>query len=114
MASAYGDEIVIQVSNNVLHQISSRVFGILAREILNYNVVYEDIQFTQDAMQLNEKEKLYETLEQIRMYVRKCRFVCSSFRSQTQFAFILLFLFARVLISLFIGQTLFSVHVVQY
>lgn len=71
LATAYGDEIVIQVSNNVLHQISSRVFGILAQEILNYNVVYEDIQFSQeDSMRLNEKDKLYETLEQIRRYVK--------------------------------------------
>lgn len=75
LASAYGDEIVIQVSDNVLHQISSRVFGILAREILNYNVIYEDIQFSQDPLQLNEKEKLFETLEQIKMYVEILMFL---------------------------------------
>lgn len=99
MATAYGDEIVIQVSNNVLHQISSRVFGIIAQEILNYNVVYEDIRFSQqDSMQLNEKDKLFETLEQIRRYVKVVFF----------FTFIILTYFA------FIYGDLFSVHVDQY
>lgn len=68
LASAYGNEIIIQVSENVLHQITSRVFGTLAKEILNQNVTYENIQFSKDSMELTEKEKLYDTLEQIVMY----------------------------------------------
>lgn len=68
LALTYGGEIVIKVSNNVLHQISSRVFGILASEILNYDVKYEDIHFSKNPMQLTEKEKLFETLQEL-MYV---------------------------------------------
>lgn len=68
LAATYGGEIIIKVSNNVLHQISSRVFGILAREVLNYDVKYEDIHYSQNVMQLNEKEKLFETLYEL-MYV---------------------------------------------
>lgn len=44
---------------------SSRVFGTLVREILNYKVTYENIHYSKDPMDLTEKEKLYETLEQI-------------------------------------------------
>lgn len=62
---AYGNEIIIQVSNNVLHQLSSRVFGTLVREILNYNVIYENVHFSKHPMELTEKEKLFDTLEQI-------------------------------------------------
>ncbi|XP_031629591.1 receptor-type guanylate cyclase gcy-18-like isoform X3 [Contarinia nasturtii] len=61
--ATYDEEIVIQVSNNVLHQISSHVFGILAKEILNRKIVYEDIQFPQDL--INEREKLSEILDKI-------------------------------------------------
>lgn len=68
LASAYGNEIIIQVSDNVLHQITSRIFGTLAKEILNQNVTYENIQFSKDSMELTEKEKLYDTLEQIVKY----------------------------------------------
>lgn len=67
--SIYNQNITIQVSNNVLHQISSHVFGILAREKLNYNVIYEDIQLPQDNGELNETLKLFYTLEQIETYV---------------------------------------------
>lgn len=62
---AYDNEIVIQVSNNVLHQMSSRVFGTLVQEILDYNVIYENIQYPREPMELTEKEKLFYTLEQI-------------------------------------------------
>lgn len=67
--SGYTDEIVIQVSNNALHQISSRIFGTLIKETWNYNVIYEDITFTADPKQMSEKDKIYDTLEQIVKYV---------------------------------------------
>lgn len=63
--SSYNDEIVIQVSNDVLHQISSRIFGTFVKEILNYNVIYEDITYSREPKQMTEKDKLYDTLEQI-------------------------------------------------
>lgn len=44
---------------------SSRVFGTLVREILNYKVIYTNIEFSKDPMDLTEKEKLFDTLEQI-------------------------------------------------
>lgn len=66
LASAYGGEIIIQVSNNVLHQINSHIFGTLASEFLNYDVTYEDIHYSKNS--ITEKEKLYETLEEL-MYV---------------------------------------------
>lgn len=59
---AYDNEIVIQVSNNVLHQMSSRVFGTLVKEILDYNVSYENVEYPKG---LTEKEKLFHTLDQI-------------------------------------------------
>lgn len=64
---AYDNEIVIQVSNNVLHQLSSRVFGTLVEEILDYNVKYENVtnKFPRNPMALSEKDKLYYTLKQI-------------------------------------------------
>lgn len=64
---AYDNEIVIQVSNNVLHQISSRVFGTLVEEILDYNVRYENVtsKYPVNPTQLSEKDKLYYTLKQI-------------------------------------------------
>lgn len=68
--SGYSDEVVIQVSNNVLHQISSRIFGTLIKETWNYNVIYEDITFTADPKQMTEKDKIYDTLEQIVKYVK--------------------------------------------
>lgn len=69
--SSYTDEVVIQVSNNVLHQISSRIFGTLIKETWNYNVIYEDITFTADPKQMTEKDKIYDTLEQILKYVKR-------------------------------------------
>lgn len=69
--SGYTDEILIQVSNNALHQISSRIFGTLIKETWNYNVIYEDITFTSDPKQMSEKDKIYDTLEQIVKYVIK-------------------------------------------
>lgn len=64
---AYDNEIVIQVSNNVLHQIRSRVFGTLVEEILDYNVKYENVisKYPRNPMELSEKDKLYYTLGQI-------------------------------------------------
>lgn len=64
--SPYGGKIVIQVSNNTLHQINSRIFGILLTEILNQTVIYEDIQFTKDLKQLDERDKLYDIIENIK------------------------------------------------
>lgn len=61
--SGFDDEIIIQVSDNVLHQITSRIFGIFLTEIYNYHVCYEEIKYP--AGSLTEKRKLYETLEQI-------------------------------------------------
>lgn len=69
--SGYNDEIVIQVSNNVLHQISSRIFGTLMKETWNYNIIYEDITFTADPKHMSEKDKIYDTLEQIVKYVKE-------------------------------------------
>lgn len=64
---AYDNEIVIQVSNNVLHQISSRVFGTLVEEILDYNVRYENVtsKYPASPTELSERDKLYYTLKQI-------------------------------------------------
>lgn len=64
---AYDKEIIIQVSNNALHQMSSRVFGTLVREILNYKVVYTNVKFSKNELEITEKEKLYDTLQQIIM-----------------------------------------------
>lgn len=79
MATTYGGEIVIKVSNNVLHQLSSRVFGTLAKEILNYDVIYEDTHLTKNFTQLTEREKLFETLEEL-MYVNLLLFLTSPFQ----------------------------------
>lgn len=46
---------------------SSRVFGTLVEEILDYNVKYENVtnKFPVNPMALSEKDKLYYTLKQI-------------------------------------------------
>lgn len=62
---AFDNEIVIQVSNNVLNQMSSRVFGTLVQEIFDYKITYQNVQYPIDPMELTEKEKLFYTLEQI-------------------------------------------------
>lgn len=65
---------IIHVSNNTLHQISSHIFGIFIKEILNYMVVYKPIAYSGDPIKLTEKEKLYDTLDQIAMYVDHLHF----------------------------------------
>lgn len=62
-ASPYQDPVVIQVGNNVLNQISSRVFAIYLNEYLGYNdVVIQEIEFKAD---MKEEEKLYDTFEEL-------------------------------------------------
>lgn len=48
---------------------SSRVFGTLVEEILDYNVIYENVtsKFPVNPMELSEKNKLFWTLKQIEM-----------------------------------------------
>lgn len=62
-ASPLQDPVIIQVSNHVLNQISSRVYAIYLKEHLGYNdIVLEEIEFQADML---EEEKLYQTFEQL-------------------------------------------------
>lgn len=67
-ASTDGQEIIIQVSDNILHQITSRIFGTLATEFLNENVIYKDVQYPPET---SETDKLFETFKDIVEYVKE-------------------------------------------
>ncbi|KAJ6649876.1 Insulin-like growth factor 1 receptor [Pseudolycoriella hygida] len=62
-ASPYQDPVLIQVGDNVLNQISSRIYAIYLKEYLGYNdLVLQEIDFKAD---MNEEEKLYNMFEDL-------------------------------------------------
>lgn len=62
-ASPLQDPVIIQVSNHVLNQISSRVYAIYLKEHLGYNnLVLEELEFKAG---FREEDKLFHTFEEL-------------------------------------------------